>query len=249
MKHMNNHCGTSGLFGNARCKMPMNLQFFAEGDGSGGGAGGSAGDAAGAAGGESGTEPGAGTGGDGAGDGASTGTFDDILKNPAYQSEFDKRVAKALETQKSKLSTEVQQQIENARTEAEKLAKMNAEQKAQYEKDKKEKELADREATLTKRELKTTAKETLTSKNLPLSLAEVLNYNSAEDCNKSIESVETAFREAVAAAVDEKLRGGKTPKKAPEGTQIFTKEQITAMSPDEINKNWASVQESMKNFS
>ena len=32
MKYMNNHYGMSRTFGNARCKMPMTLQFFAEGD-------------------------------------------------------------------------------------------------------------------------------------------------------------------------------------------------------------------------
>ena len=62
MKYMNNRYGCSKIFGNARCKMPMNLQFFAEQDGNGGGAGGGAGDAGGAAGSE-GSEPGgAGTG-------------------------------------------------------------------------------------------------------------------------------------------------------------------------------------------
>ena len=43
MKFMNNHYGQSQIFGRARCKMPMNLQFFAEspGDGGDGGDGGS----------------------------------------------------------------------------------------------------------------------------------------------------------------------------------------------------------------
>ena len=43
MKFMNNHYGQSQIFGRARCKMPMNLQFFAEstGDGGDGGEGGS----------------------------------------------------------------------------------------------------------------------------------------------------------------------------------------------------------------
>lgn len=43
MKFMNNHYGQSRIFGHARCKMPMNLQFFAEsaGDGGDGGSGGS----------------------------------------------------------------------------------------------------------------------------------------------------------------------------------------------------------------
>lgn len=43
MKYMNNHYSQSQIFGRARCKMPMNLQFFAEspGDGGDGGDGGS----------------------------------------------------------------------------------------------------------------------------------------------------------------------------------------------------------------
>lgn len=45
MKYMNNHFGHSRIFRNAKCKMPMNLQFFAEsGDGGDAGAGGGAGD-------------------------------------------------------------------------------------------------------------------------------------------------------------------------------------------------------------
>lgn len=36
MKYMNNHYGQSQIFGRARCKMPMNLQFFAESTGDGG---------------------------------------------------------------------------------------------------------------------------------------------------------------------------------------------------------------------
>ena len=43
MKYMNNHYGQLRIFDRARCKMPMNLQFFAEsaGDGGDGGSGGS----------------------------------------------------------------------------------------------------------------------------------------------------------------------------------------------------------------
>lgn len=36
MKYMNNHYGQSQIFGRARCKMPMNIQFFAESPGGGG---------------------------------------------------------------------------------------------------------------------------------------------------------------------------------------------------------------------
>lgn len=63
-------------------------------------------------------------------------TFDDLLKDKTYQSEFDKRVAKALETAKGKWETEHQAKLEAAKTEAEKMAAMNEKQKADYERDK-----------------------------------------------------------------------------------------------------------------
>lgn len=171
---------------------------------------------------DTGANGGSGTGADGGnGEGAGEGTqgqeggdksFDDVLKDKKYQSEFDKRVAKALETAKSKWETDYQAKIQEAKTEAEKLAKMNADQKAEYEKQKKLDELAKREKDITTRELRATAYETLAEKNLPKELVDTLNYESAETCNKSIEAVEKAFQSAVEKAVNDKLRGGNPPK-------------------------------------
>lgn len=244
MKCMNNHYGTSRIFRKARCVIPMNLQFFAEADGAaGGGAGGGGGASGNAAGGE-----GENTGGDpaaGGGEGPATVSFDDFLKDPKHQAEFDRRVGKALETNRSKMQADIEAKIQEARTEAEKLAKMNAEQKAEYEKEKREKELADREASITKRELAATAKEQLAEKRLPLSLADVLNYSSAEACAASIDAVGKAFQEAVEKAVEERLSGGKPPKKA-DDKAAYTMDQIKAMSTDEINNNWDAVQAAMK---
>lgn len=219
--------------------MPMNLQFFAETEGeAGGGAGGTSGNAAGGEGGNTGGDPAA---------GGTEGqvSFDDFLKDPKNQAEFDRRVGKALETSRSKMQTEIDARIQEARTEAEKLAKMNAEQKAEYEKEKREKELADREASITKRELAAAAKEQLAEKGLPLSLADVLNYSTAEACSASIDAVGKAFQEAVEKAVEERLSGGKPPKKA-DDKAAYTMDQIKAMSTDEINKNWDAVQVAMK---
>ncbi len=219
--------------------MPMNLQFFAETEGeAGGGAGGTSGNAAGGEGGNTGGDPAAG-GAEG------QVSFDDFLKDPKNQAEFDRRVGKALETSRSKMQTEIDARIQEARTEAEKLAKMNAEQKAEYEKEKREKELADREASITKRELAAAAKEQLAEKGLPLSLADVLNYSTAEACSASIDAVGKAFQEAVEKAVEERLSGGKPPKKA-DDKAAYTMDQIKAMSTDEINKNWDAVQVAMK---
>lgn len=182
--------------------MPLNLQFFAEADGAGAGGNGTG-------------EPGTGdqgAGSEGEEGGNQTPSFDDLLKDKAYQSEFDKRVAKALETAKGKWSAEQQKAIEEAKTEAEKLAKMNADQKAQYERKKQEADYQKRLAELNARELKATAKETLVAEGLPLELAEVLNYTDADTCNKSIEAVKTAFQGAVEKAVNEKLKGKGAPK-------------------------------------
>lgn len=195
-------------------KLIMNLQLFGLGgisrpffDADGGAGTGGAGTGAGNGNGE-----GAGEGTQGTGDGTETKTFDDVLKDKAYQSEFDKRVAKALETAKGKWETDYQSKIEEAKTEAEKLAKMNADQKAEYESQKKLDELAKREKDITTRELKAAAYETLAEKGLPKELVEILNYSDAETCNKSIESVEKAFQSAVEKTVNEKLRGKEVPK-------------------------------------
>lgn len=187
--------------------LPLKLQFFAEDGGNGAGADGGNGD-------------GTGTEGDKSDKGGIK-TFDEILKEGTYQSEFDKKVAKALETAKSKWESEAKQKLEDAKTEAEKLAKMNAEQKAKYAEEKRIAELDAREKDITVRELQAMAKVTLTDKGLPLELSQVLNYVDADSCNKSIEAVEKAFQAAVGKAVNDKLRGGNPPKGTASGTDAL----------------------------
>lgn len=180
----------------------MNLQFFAE---SGDGAGADQGEGSGA---ESSTDEES-TGGTDTG-GNEPKSFDEILKDSRYQAEFDRRVQKALGTAKEKWTALMDDKL----SEADKLAKMNKEEKADYLRQKQEKELKDRETAITRRELMAEAKNTLAEKQLPARLAEVLNYSDADACSKSIEVVEKAFQEAVQEGVEEKLKGGKPPKKA-----------------------------------
>lgn len=141
-------------------------------------------------------------------------TFDELLKDKTYQSEFDKRVAKALETAKGKWESDHQAKLEEAKTEAEKMAAMNEKQKADYERDKQLKALEQRERDITTRELKATAYETLAEKGLPKELADILNYTDADQCKASIDAVEKAFQSSVEKAVNEKLRGNNQPPKS-----------------------------------
>ncbi|MBO5069460.1 MAG: DUF4355 domain-containing protein [Lachnospiraceae bacterium] len=149
-------------------------------------------------------------------------SFDDILKNKDYQAEFDRRVQKAIGTAKDKW----QALIDDKLSEADKLAKMNKEEKAEYLRQKQERELNDREVAITRRELMAEAKNTLAEKKLPVGLAEVLNYTDADSCNKSMAAVEKAFQEAVQAAVEEKLKGGTPPKKAPSNEEKDLVKQV-----------------------
>jgi molecular chaperone GrpE (heat shock protein) len=201
----------------------MNLHFFGfEGDGAGTGEGEGGGTG----------EPvnNNGTGGEGAGSGegqepAKSKTFDDILKEGNFQAEFDRRVQKALGTAKDKWSALMDDKL----SEAEKLSKMNKEEKTEYLRQKQEKDLLDRESAITRRELMAEAKNTLAEKKLPVTLAEVLNYADADTCNKSITAVEKAFQEAVQAAVEEKLKGGKPPKKATSQEDVDLAKQVEAL--------------------
>ena len=193
----------------AFCKVPMNLQLFAEGDGAGtGDEGGNGGGAGGA--GEEGNEP---------------QSFDDFLKTGGNQAEFDRRVQKAVNTAVTNAQEKWQALTDDKLSEAEKLAKMTKEEKAQYMQQKKEKELSEREAAITRKELMAEARNTLACDGLPQELAEVLNYTDADACKKSMETVKTAFQKAVEAAVEEKLKGGKPPKKATETDEQKNQQQ------------------------
>lgn len=124
------------------------------------------------------------------------------------QKDVDKLIQDRLAREQSKWEKKVQDE----RTEAEKLAKMKADEKAKYQEEKRLAEIEKREKDITTRELRATAYETLAEKNLPKELVDILNYESADTCNKSIEAVEKAFQSAVEKAVNDKLRGGQPPK-------------------------------------
>lgn len=91
--------------------------------------------------------------------------------------------------------------------EAEKLAQMDAQQKASYQRKQAEDLLAKREAAVAKRELSATAYEKLAEYKLPKSLISCVNFASPEDCENSIQGIKDAFTQAVSDAVNERIRG------------------------------------------
>ena len=136
---------------------------------------------------------------------------DNVTFTPEQQAAVDRVISERLNRAQSKWEKDFKEKLEQAKTEAEKLAKMNADQKAEYERKKREEELAAREADITKRELRAQALEQLAEKGLPKQLADILVYTDADSTNTSLEAVEKSFKEAVEAGINERLRRSGAP--------------------------------------
>lgn len=171
-----------------------------------------------------------------------TPSFDDLLKDKAYQSEFDKRMAKGLETAKAKWQAEQAKAIEDAKTEAEKLAKMNAEQKTQYELDKKQKELDDKLKAISLRELRTEAQSQLVEMGISKDYADFINYDSAETVKASIDKLVAIRKADLEKAVNDKLGSQESPKKGT-GQTVSTAEEAYKQFLDNPNaETWDKYQ-------
>lgn len=131
-------------------------------------------------------------------------TFDDFLKDRKNQAEFDRRVQQAIQTAQDNWKT-----INDAeKSEAERLAKMNKEQKLEYQA---QKERTDKEkalAELNAYKLKEQATKIASDKGLDISLLTFFNFETvkAEEINSKIEEVSNAFNKAVERAVNERLK-------------------------------------------
>lgn len=128
------------------------------------------------------------------------------------QAEMDAAIANRLSRYKRDEDKRIEEAKQAARSEAEKLAKMNAEQRAEHDRQEAERaakaredEITRREAELTRRELKAAAMDELAKRKLPGGLLDILNYSDADACSASIATVEKAWRECVQQGVDERL--------------------------------------------
>lgn len=129
------------------------------------------------------------------------------------QDDVNRIVAERLSRERQNLQQQIDAARQEGRTEAERLAQMSAEERAQHERDQaqqaaqqREQQLNQREADITRRELRAQAIETLMSRDLPRELESVLDYSSADACNASIANIERVFRAAVQQGVDARLR-------------------------------------------
>ncbi len=131
-------------------------------------------------------------------------TFDEILKNPEMQAEFDRK----LESARQKWMKSWQEEAEKKQNEAQRLASMTAEEKHQAE----IKALKDQLETLTRenqaKSLKDEAFKIASQKGLDASLLEIFDYGSetADSIKKKIELLAENGNKAVEKRVEERLR-------------------------------------------
>lgn len=154
------------------------------------------------------------------------------------QSETDKRVTEALKTAQSKWQKEYEEKLQKEKSEAEKLAKMTADEraKAEFEKERKKFE-KDREKFYRDQLELETVKE-LSKQGLDTEFSSFLMGKDAEATNNNIKLFKEKFELAIENAVNERLKG-KTPKTSDKAA--ITVESVKNMSVDEINANWDSI--------
>jgi hypothetical protein len=177
----------------------VGVPLFAPDGGAGAGAGGGAGTG----------DPGVGTG-TGGGNPPGTGlelpkTAEELQK--LLQSTADKRVTDALKTAQEKWELDYKAKLELEKAEAAKLAKMSEADKAQALLDKSKLELETREKSLAQKELKLETINILNDKKLPITFADILLGEDADKTKANVDTFDKAFREALEAAVNERLKG------------------------------------------
>lgn len=143
------------------------------------------------------------------------------------QSEADRRVSEALKKQAKKNEEKVR--------EAEKLAKMSADEKYEYELEQREKAIQAKEKELALAENKNVASKILADKGLSLELVDFVIAEDAETMKSNIDVLEIAFKKSVKAEVEKRL-GSPVPKKNLGNPDSITREQFNKMSLDEQSR-------------
>lgn len=148
-------------------------------------------------------------------------TFTEEEVQELLQRETDRRVTAALKKQERKNADAVR--------EAQKLAKMNDEDRREYEYQQRVAALEAKEKEFALLENKNEASKILAEKGLSLALVDFIVAEDADTMAANIKTLETAFKASVKAEVEKRM-GGATPKKAIPTNKTITQEEFANMS-------------------
>lgn len=132
---------------------------------------------------------------------------------------------------------EWQKKQDKAVDEAKKLSAMNAQQKAEYERDKLQKELDEYKRQASLAEMTKTARKMLSEAGItiPDELLGMMVTTEAEDTKAAVDAFAKVFTEAVEAAVKERLKG-EPPRRGVGAAGAMTKAQIAAIKDPELRQ-------------
>lgn len=136
------------------------------------------------------------------------------------QREVDRRITGAMKKAEKKSEQRVK--------EAEKLARMNEEERFKYELETREKAIAEKEKQLALAENRAEATKVLAQKGLDPSLADFILAEDGEEMFNNISALEKAFKQSVKQEVEKRLQSS-TPKKSLPMDTNLTKEQFVKM--------------------
>ena len=136
------------------------------------------------------------------------------------QKEGDRRVSEALKKAEKKKEAAVK--------EAEKLARMNEEDKYKYELEQREKAIAEKEKQLALAENRNEASKALASRGISIDLVDLVVSDDAEEMMENIKKLEEQFKSSVKTEVEKRIAGN-APKKNLENGEM-TKEEFSKLS-------------------
>lgn len=145
---------------------------------------------------------------------------------------------------------EWQKKQEKAVSEAKKLAEMNAQQKAEYQRDELQKELDALKKKDALAEMTKTARKMLSenSINVPDELLAMMVTTDAAETKAAIDGFAKVFKDALENAVKERLKGTPPTKGTGIGTPAMTKAQIMAISDPELRQKKMLENKDLFNF-
>ena len=153
------------------------------------------------------------------------------------QAEVDALIDKRFARERKDAERRIAEARAEGEKEGERRASLTADERLRLDREKaareageREKALQEREAAITRRELRAEAIDLLQEKGLPKELEGLLDYSSADACKASIASVEKIFRASVQAGVEARIRQGGGSPAASAGAQ---KPDYTKMSDAE----------------
>jgi Fe-S-cluster formation regulator IscX/YfhJ len=158
-----------------------------------------------------------------------------------FDSEKDRHFSKGLETFKQKtmpklIEEEIKKRFPEADPKDVKLKELEA-KIVQMEQEKLREAMKNKALTLA------------TEKKLPIQLIDYFIGQDEESTLQNLAKLEEVWTQNLQALVEEKLKtSGVNPKDSNVKTQTFTREQIEAMTHEEIQKNWDLIKDQLKNI-